>query len=87
MPIMLPGTSQNGQLAFLRYAFERVKDLHLGSGWETEFGRDIWDFDGWGSRARSGCGSTASPSPGFASWRNASHAGGSPWDEVRIRPT
>ena len=78
---------QNGQLAFLRYAFERVEDLHLGRGGRRSSDATSGSFDGWGSRAASGCGSTASPSRGFASWPNASHAGGSPWDEVRIRPT
>ena len=43
---------QNGQLAFLRYAFERVMDLHLGSGWETEFGRDIWELRRLGVEGR-----------------------------------
>jgi integrase len=33
---------QNGQLAFLRYAHERLEDLACGSGWENEFPRDVW---------------------------------------------
>lgn len=35
---------QNGQLAFLRYAHRCVEDLHLGTGWETEFPRDVWEL-------------------------------------------
>jgi integrase len=34
--------SQNGQLAFLRYAYEHLEDLAHGKGWESEFGRDVW---------------------------------------------
>ena len=78
---------QNGQLAFLRYAFERVRTSTWAAGGRRSSDATSGSFDGWGSRAASGCGSTASPSRGFASWPNASHAGGSPWDEVRIRPT
>ncbi|WP_385618250.1 site-specific integrase [Streptomyces sp. P8-A8] len=33
---------QNGQLAFLRYAHEHLEDLACGSGWESEFPRDVW---------------------------------------------
>ena len=43
---------QNSQLAFLRYAFEHVEDLHLGGGWETEFGRDIWELRRLGAEGR-----------------------------------
>ena len=43
---------QNGQSAFLRYAYERVEDLHLGIGWETEFGRDIWELRRLGIEGR-----------------------------------
>jgi len=32
----------NGQLAFLRYAHEHLSDLSQGSGWESEFSRDVW---------------------------------------------
>ncbi|MGH3814917.1 MAG: tyrosine-type recombinase/integrase [Pseudonocardiaceae bacterium] len=35
---------QNGQLAFLRYAHEHVEDLAHGSGWQAEFGRDVWEL-------------------------------------------
>lgn len=54
-----PGRSygQNGQLAFLRYAREHLEDLAFGSGWENEFGRDVWmlrrlGIDGSGARLR-----------------------------------
>lgn len=32
----------NGQLAFLRYAHEHLSDLRQGSGWDSEFSRDVW---------------------------------------------
>ncbi len=32
----------NGQLAFLRYAHDHLSDLTQGSGWESEFSRDVW---------------------------------------------
>lgn len=35
---------QNGQAAFLRYAYEHVQDLADGYGWETEFDRDVWQL-------------------------------------------
>lgn len=35
---------QNGQLAFLRYAHQHVEDLAVGHGWESEFGRDVWEL-------------------------------------------
>jgi len=35
---------QNGQLAFLRYAYRCLEDLCLGTGWEVEFPRDIWEL-------------------------------------------
>lgn len=34
--------NQNGQLAFLRYAYEHLEDLAHGDGWEAEFPRDVW---------------------------------------------
>jgi integrase len=34
--------NQNGQLAFLRYAYEHLEDLAHGDGWEGEFPRDVW---------------------------------------------
>ncbi|MBO3678729.1 tyrosine-type recombinase/integrase [Streptomyces sp. NEAU-YJ-81] len=36
--------SQNGQLAFLRYAYTHLEDLVHGSGWESEFPRDVWEL-------------------------------------------
>jgi len=35
---------QNGQVAFLRYAYRQVEDLHQGCGWESEFPRDVWEL-------------------------------------------
>jgi integrase len=35
---------RSSQLAFLRYAHTRLRDLHEGAGWETEFPRDIWEL-------------------------------------------
>ncbi|MEU9014742.1 tyrosine-type recombinase/integrase [Streptomyces sp. NPDC048479] len=35
---------QNGQLAFLRYAYTHLEDLAHGSGWESEFPRDVWEL-------------------------------------------
>jgi hypothetical protein len=43
---------QNGQLAFLRYAYRCVEDLHCGSGWETEFPRDVWELRRLGIEGR-----------------------------------
>ena len=43
---------QNGQLAFLRYAYEQVQDLHVGTGWESEFARDIWELRRLGIEGR-----------------------------------
>jgi len=41
-----PAGSQrtNGQLAFLRHARTKLEDLLVGSGWEAEFQRDIWEL-------------------------------------------
>ncbi|MCX4597550.1 site-specific integrase [Streptomyces sp. NBC_01549] len=36
--------SQNGQLAFLRYAYTHLEDLVHGNGWESEFPRDVWEL-------------------------------------------
>ncbi|MFG3383344.1 tyrosine-type recombinase/integrase [Streptomyces sp. NPDC047999] len=36
--------SQNGQLAFLRYAYTHLEDLVHGSGWESEFPRNVWEL-------------------------------------------
>jgi len=35
---------QNGQVAFLRYAYRCLEDLLCGSGWEAEFPRDVWEL-------------------------------------------
>ncbi len=43
---------QNGQLAFLRYAYRCLEDLHCGSGWEAEFPRDIWELRRLGIEGR-----------------------------------
>lgn len=32
----------NGQLAFLRFAYTRLEDLAAGTGWESEYSRDVW---------------------------------------------
>lgn len=36
--------NQNGQLAFLRYAYASLEDLAHGGGWESEFPRDVWEL-------------------------------------------
>ncbi|MGH3781118.1 MAG: tyrosine-type recombinase/integrase [Pseudonocardiaceae bacterium] len=43
---------QNGQLAFLRYAYRCLEDLHCGSGWEAEFPRDVWELRRLGIEGR-----------------------------------
>ena len=43
---------QNGQLAFLRYAYRCLEDLHCGSGWEAEFPRDVWELHRLGVEGR-----------------------------------
>lgn len=38
------GTSwaRSESLGFIRYACDRLEDLAVGGGWDTEFGRDVW---------------------------------------------
>ena len=43
---------QNGQLAFLRYAHAHVEDLQVGTGWEAEFPRDVWELRRLGLEGR-----------------------------------
>lgn len=43
---------QNGQLAFLRYAYRCLEDLHCGQGWEAEFPRDVWELRRLGIEGR-----------------------------------
>jgi integrase len=43
---------QNGQLAFLRYAYRCLEDLHCGSGWEAEFPREVWELRRLGIEGR-----------------------------------
>lgn len=43
---------QNGQVAFLRYAYRCLEDLHCGSGWEAEFPRDVWELRRLGVEGR-----------------------------------
>jgi integrase len=35
---------RSSQLAFLRHAHTRLRDLHEGGGWEAEFPRDSWEL-------------------------------------------
>ncbi len=44
--------AQNGQLAFLRYAYRCLEDLRCGSGWEAEFPRDVWELHRLGIEGR-----------------------------------
>jgi integrase len=37
-------SERSSQLAFLRYAHTRLRDLHEGAGWEPEFPRDVWEL-------------------------------------------
>ena len=43
---------QNGQVAFLRYAYHSLEDLLCGTGWEAEFPRDIWELRRLGIEGR-----------------------------------
>jgi integrase len=43
---------QNGQVAFLRYAYRCLEDLHCGSGWEAEFPREVWELRRLGIEGR-----------------------------------
>jgi hypothetical protein len=67
---------QNGQLAFLRYAYRCVEDLHCGSGWEAEFPRDVWELRRLGIEGRKRLRFDGIPQPWlrplakrFARWR------------------
>ncbi|MYS80031.1 tyrosine-type recombinase/integrase [Embleya scabrispora] len=67
---------QNGQAAFLRYAHRRLEDLLCGSGWETEFPRDIWELHRLGIEGRKRLRFDGIPQPWlrelakrFARWR------------------
>jgi hypothetical protein len=39
-----PESQRSSQLAFLRHAHTRLRDLHEGKGWEAEFPRHIWEL-------------------------------------------
>lgn len=67
---------QNGQLAFLRYAYREVEDLHHGRGWESEFPRDVWELRRLGIEGRRRLRFDSIPQPWlrelakrFARWR------------------
>jgi integrase len=67
---------QNGQLAFLRYACRCLEDLLCGSGWETEFPRDVWELRRLGIEGRKRLRFDGIPQPWlrqlvkrFARWR------------------
>lgn len=67
---------QNGQVAFLRYAYRCVEDLLCGSGWEAEFPRDIWELRRLGIEGRKRLRFDGIPQPWlrelgkrFARWR------------------
>ena len=67
---------QNGQSAFLRYAYRCLEDLHCGSGWEAEFPRDVWELRRLGVEGRKRLRFDGIPQPWlrelakrFARWR------------------
>jgi integrase len=67
---------QNGQLAFLRYAYRCLEDLCCGSGWEAEFPRDVWELRRLGIEGRKRLRFDGIPQPWlrelakrFARWR------------------
>ena len=67
---------QNGQLAFLRYAYRCLEDLHCGTGWEAEFPRDVWELRRLGVEGRKRLRFDGIPQPWlrdlakrFARWR------------------
>lgn len=67
---------QNGQLAFLRYAYRCLEDLHCGQGWEAEFPRDVWELRRLGVEGRKRLRFDGIPQPWlrqlakrFARWR------------------
>jgi integrase len=68
--------AQNGQLAFLRYAYRCLEDLLSGSGWEAEFPRDVWELRRLGIEGRKRLHFDGIPQPWlrwlakrFARWR------------------
>ncbi len=68
--------AQNGQLAFLRYAYRCLEDLLSGSGWEAEFPRDVWELRRLGIEGRKRLRFDGIPQPWlrqpakrFARWR------------------
>jgi hypothetical protein len=67
---------QNGQLAFLRYAYQCLEDLLCGIGWEAEFPRDVWELRRLGIEGRKRLRFDGIPQPWlrqlakrFARWR------------------
>lgn len=67
---------QNGQIAFLRYAYRCLEDLLCGSGWEAEFPRDVWELHRLGIEGRKRLRFDGIPQPWlrplakrFARWR------------------
>ncbi len=67
---------QNGQVAFLRYAYRCLEDLRCGSGWEAEFPRDVWELRRLGIEGRKRLRFDGIPQPWlrdlakrFARWR------------------
>jgi hypothetical protein len=67
---------QNGQVAFLRYAYQCLEDLRCGSGWEAEFPRDVWELRRLGIEGRKRLRFDGIPQPWlrdlakrFARWR------------------
>jgi integrase len=67
---------QNGQVAFLRYAYRCLEDLLCGSGWEAEFPRDVWELRRLGIEGRKRLRFDGIPQPWlrplakrFARWR------------------
>lgn len=67
---------KNGQVAFLRYAYRCLEDLHCGSGWEAEFPRDVWELRRLGIEGRKRLRFEGIPQPWlrglakrFARWR------------------
>ena len=49
---MLPGTSRTASWRSCATPIARVEDLHLGSGWEAEFPRDVWELRRLGVEGR-----------------------------------
>ena len=82
------GPSSGGESAlFLIDARDSLESLRDGTGWEIEYPRDVWRLHklpgitipaGLPMPLMPGCGLTASPSPGSASWPNDGHDCGWP---------